>query len=59
MGYRNLTCIDYSAAVIQQRLAATMGMPGLQFEVMDAAELKFDDGSFECVLDKALPTLLL
>jgi SAM-dependent methyltransferase len=52
-GYQNIVNVDYSSVVItnmQQRNAHRQ--PGLDWLEMDVRDLKFDDSSFDVVIDK-------
>ena len=40
--------------MIELRKLQTRFIPGLEFEVMDASRLQFDDESFECVVEKVV-----
>lgn len=53
-GYCHMTAIDYSTTAIQKRQRDCMMTPGLEFDVMDAAELLYEQDTFQCVIDKML-----
>jgi SAM-dependent methyltransferase len=51
-GYRRITSIDFSPPVIALMRARAAGRAGLVYEVMDARDLRFAEGSFDAVIDK-------
>ncbi|XP_065195073.1 eEF1A lysine and N-terminal methyltransferase-like, partial [Sycon ciliatum] len=54
VGYRSLVNIDISDVAVRQMAERNaQRRPGMQFLKMDMRELTFDDGHFDCVLDKA------
>ena len=52
-GYYNLVCIDYSETVIHTMTQRRGGRSTLQYMVMDATKMSFEDASFDVVIDKA------
>ena len=51
-GYRNIDNIDFSETVIAKMREQSVAMPNLKWHVMDMLDLRFDNGSFDVVLDK-------
>jgi SAM-dependent methyltransferase len=51
-GYRRITSIDFSRYAIALMRGRAAARPGLLYEVMDARELRFAEGSFDAVIDK-------
>eukprot|EP00640_Fibrocapsa_japonica_P009572 CAMPEP_0113948818 /NCGR_PEP_ID=MMETSP1339-20121228/72183_1 /TAXON_ID=94617 /ORGANISM="Fibrocapsa japonica" /LENGTH=81 /DNA_ID=CAMNT_0000955999 /DNA_START=79 /DNA_END=320 /DNA_ORIENTATION=+ /assembly_acc=CAM_ASM_000762 len=58
-GFINITSIDYSPVVIEKMKQKSQDRPGMKWEVMDMMDLTFDEGSFDCVLDKAAMDALM
>ena len=59
-GYRNITNVDISSTVIKQMNEYyKQKIPDMTYEVMDAREMSFEDGSFDCIIDKACFDALL
>lgn len=54
IGWRNITNIDFSATCIEQgrRSESSQSRPGVQWWVMDACSLTFDDNCFDIAVDK-------
>jgi SAM-dependent methyltransferase len=55
-GYHDITNIDTSEIVIEQQKAS---FPEEKWEVMDVREMRFEDGSFDLVVDKSVLDCLL
>eukprot|EP00747_Dinoflagellata_sp_TGD_P165884 gnl/TRDRNA2_/TRDRNA2_187859_c0_seq1.p1 gnl/TRDRNA2_/TRDRNA2_187859_c0~~gnl/TRDRNA2_/TRDRNA2_187859_c0_seq1.p1 ORF type:complete len:231 (+),score=40.39 gnl/TRDRNA2_/TRDRNA2_187859_c0_seq1:1-693(+) len=54
-GYRNIVNIDTSKVVIQQMADRNKGIrPDMAWQVMDATNMSFEDGSFDLVVDKSV-----
>lgn len=53
-GWQNITNIDFSTPCIDQgrRSPSSISRPGVQWLVMDACSLTFDDSSFDAAVDK-------
>ncbi|CAM9209968.1 unnamed protein product, partial [Hapterophycus canaliculatus] len=53
-GWRNITNIDFSTPCIEQgrRSPSSSSRPGVQWLVMDACSLTFEDSSFDAAVDK-------
>lgn len=53
-GWRNITNIDFSATCIEQGRSSqsSRSRPGVQWSVMDACSLTFDDNCFDVAVDK-------
>lgn len=53
-GFHNITSIDFSAVLIEKMAALhARERPEMQWLTMDMCDLRFEDGSFDVVLDKA------
>lgn len=54
MGVSSVAGIDYSRAMIDNARsnAKTLGMEGIQFDVMDAQNLAFEDSSFDFIISR-------
>ena len=50
MGLKQVHSIDFEADVIEKMNAKKI--EGVQYEVMDFMDLKFEDGNFDAVIDK-------
>jgi 2-polyprenyl-3-methyl-5-hydroxy-6-metoxy-1,4-benzoquinol methylase len=58
-GYKDIISIDYSPAAIEKMLLRvqmnpSLQSPGLQYILMDACDLLFDDESMDVIIDKGL-----
>jgi hypothetical protein len=51
-GFTNVTSIDYSEAVINEMRQKCGSQPALVWETMDATVMRFDDESWETIVDK-------
>lgn len=51
-GYKSITNIDFSEIVIQQMISLNKNRTGNTYLVMDMLNMKFNDESFDVVLDK-------
>ncbi|KAJ2963774.1 hypothetical protein NQZ79_g1198 [Umbelopsis isabellina] len=58
-GYKNITNIDYSATVIQQMAERCSDRPEMKWLEMDIRDLKFDDRTFDVVIDKGTMDALM
>lgn len=52
-GYQNIICIDYSETVIETMKNRRGHRDTLEYQVMDATKMTFEDASFDVVIDKA------
>ncbi|XP_072330194.1 EEF1A lysine methyltransferase 4 isoform X1 [Scyliorhinus torazame] len=51
-GYRSITNIDFSAICIEKMASKYASCPGMEWKVMDAKTLEFENESFDVVLEK-------
>jgi SAM-dependent methyltransferase len=59
-GYKNIVNIDYSGNVVKAMAAKySTEKPGMQWLEMNMLDLKFEDGSFDLVIDKAAMDAIL
>lgn len=59
-GFTNIVNIDFSAAVIDSmRQKHEQQRPSMRWEVMDMTDLKYEDGVFDVVIDKAAMDALM
>jgi 2-polyprenyl-3-methyl-5-hydroxy-6-metoxy-1,4-benzoquinol methylase len=58
-GYSSIDNVDFSETVIKQMRERTVGQTGLRWHVMDISELKFEDETFDVVLDKGTMDALM
>ncbi|CAG2110094.1 unnamed protein product [Medioppia subpectinata] len=58
-GYHNIHNIDYSAPVIKQMSTHCQYCSRMKWSVMDCLDMKFEDNSFDVVLEKATIDALL
>ncbi|KAG2186614.1 hypothetical protein INT44_002838 [Umbelopsis vinacea] len=58
-GYKNITNIDYSATVIKQMAERCVDRPEMKWLEMDIRDLKFEDQSFDIVIDKGTMDALM
>mmetsp|Transcript_87985 Transcript_87985/g.247237 ORF Transcript_87985/g.247237 Transcript_87985/m.247237 type:complete len:381 (-) Transcript_87985:7-1149(-) len=53
-GYRHITNVDVSEAVVEQMRERYGRMEGMTWQTMDASALEFPDASFDAVIEKGL-----
>ncbi|KAI7848851.1 S-adenosyl-L-methionine-dependent methyltransferase [Circinella umbellata] len=58
-GYKNITNIDYSKTVIDNMKERCIDMPEMKWLEMDIRDLKFDNESFDVVIDKGTMDALM
>ncbi|SAL96635.1 hypothetical protein [Absidia glauca] len=58
-GYRNITNIDYSKTVIDNMKERCGDTPGMTWLEMDIRDLKFDNASYDIVIDKGTMDALM
>jgi len=59
-GYINITNVDYSTTVIQMMKSRHQSTsPSMEWQVMDVRDLKFEDESFDVVMDKGTMDAML
>ncbi|KAI9306242.1 S-adenosyl-L-methionine-dependent methyltransferase [Cunninghamella echinulata] len=58
-GYKNITNIDYSETVIKNMQERCKDMPEMKWLEMDIRDLKFDNESFDVVIDKGTMDALM
>ncbi|RUS15305.1 S-adenosyl-L-methionine-dependent methyltransferase [Endogone sp. FLAS-F59071] len=58
-GYKNITNIDFSTVVIENMRTRCVDRPEMQWVEMDIRDLKFDDNSFDIVIDKGTMDALM
>ncbi|KAF7723564.1 hypothetical protein EC973_001853 [Apophysomyces ossiformis] len=58
-GYKNITNIDYSATVIENMKQRCSHQPEMKWMEMDIRDLRFEDESFDVVIDKGTMDALM
>lgn len=58
-GYKNIINIDIASNVIDQMKARNKSRKNMTFEVMDVRDMKFEDNSFDLIIDKSTIDALL
>ncbi|GAB5589104.1 hypothetical protein Unana1_04004 [Umbelopsis nana] len=58
-GYKNITNIDYSCTVIKQMAERCSDRPEMKWLEMDIRDLKFEEQSFDIVIDKGTMDALM
>ena len=58
-GYRDITNIDYSSVVIRKMKEKYKSLDTVKWEVMDVADIKYEDESFDAVIEKGTLDSLL
>ncbi|CAO3608709.1 unnamed protein product [Cunninghamella blakesleeana] len=58
-GYKNITNIDYSETVINNMKERCKDMPEMKWIEMDIKDLKFDNESFDVIIDKGTMDALM
>ncbi|KAG0222933.1 hypothetical protein BGW41_005788 [Actinomortierella wolfii] len=58
-GYKNIVNIDYSKVVIEKMAAKCADRVGMEWLEMDIRDLKFDNDSFDIVIDKGTMDALM